>query len=248
MACLAYLSVLLVGAALPIEETDKEILYCNFEVPQEQLQAYLNPMLEPALYEGKAWVTAMMFELSSLKLVTPLGKVPLGGGSELFKLTRNVVRKDTGDKGYLLMNLDFPSGAQGWVQKMGCSATQPGVDCGASTSELQKSGTAHLSSYDGATFDVDFQVTSTPEDYGFLQYVINRPWKVLQQGVRGVVRAARQDGRAAGINYGAYRVEVKSLTSSVFATRWPSFKVDESSARCFWAEELLFEDHDAQRI
>ena len=39
-----------------------------------------------------------MFEVSSLKLKTPLGKLPLGGGSELFKLTTNVVRTENGDK------------------------------------------------------------------------------------------------------------------------------------------------------
>ena len=247
MARLAYVSLWLLGAALPIEETDKDMLYCNFEVEPEHLEAYLNEKLEPELYEGKAWVTAMMFELSTLKLVTPLGKFPLGGGSELFKLTTNVVRRDTGEKGYLLMNLDFPSGAQGWLQKIGCSATQPGVDCGASTSVLEKS-TAQLSAYDDATFEVDFQVTSTPEDPRFLHYVIDRPLKVLQQGVRGVVRVAEQEGKEAKSNYKGYVVKVKSLKSSVFATRWPAFEVNESAFRCFWAQQLVFVDHDADTI
>lgn len=140
--------------ALPIEELDKDMLYCNFPVEPQNLQKYLNPKLEPELFEGKAWVTAMIFEVESLKLMTPLGKLPLGGGSELLKLTTSVVRKDTGDKGYLLMNLDFPSSAQGWVQKLGCSATQPGVNCGDSTVELDKSGSARLSAaYDEATFE-----------------------------------------------------------------------------------------------
>ena len=236
--------------ALPIEESDKDMLYCNFPVEPSNLQSYLNPKLQPELYDGKAWVTAMIFQVASLKLQTPLGKIPLGGGSELFKLTTNVVRNQTGDKGYLLMNLDFPSSAQGWVQKMGCSATQPGVQCGASTAELEKSGSAHLRSYDQVTFDVDFQVTSEHEDSNFLQYVINRPYKALQDGFRGVVRMAHQEGKAAASNYQGYRIKVRSLVTSVFAKRWPSLKVEETvtAARCFWAKQLVFVEHDGEKI
>lgn len=243
-------ALLAVPSALPIEESDKDMLYCNFPVELSNLQSYLNPKLQPELYDGKAWVTAMIFEVASLKLQTPLGKIPLGGGSELFKLTTNVVRNQTGDKGYLLMNLDFPSSAQGWVQKMGCSATQPGVQCGASTADLEKSGSAHLTSYDQVTFDVDFQVTSEHEDSKFLQYVINRPYKALQDGPRGVVRMAHQEGKAAASNYQGYHIKVRSLVSSVFAKRWPSLKVEETvtAARCFWANQLVFVDHDGEKI
>eukprot|EP00438_Fugacium_kawagutii_P032361 Skav234864 [mRNA] locus=scaffold840:245697:246458:- [translate_table: standard] len=212
------------------------MLYCNFPVEPENLEKYLNPKLEPELFEGKAWVTAMIFEVESLKLMTPLGKLPLGGGSELLKLTTSVVRKDTGDKGYLLMNLDFPSSAQGWVQKLGCSATQPGVSCGASTVELDKRGSAQLSAaYDDATFEVHFEVTSQPEDPKFLQYLINRPYKVLQDGDQGVVRVAHQEGRADSSNYQGHQLQVEELTSSVFGKRWPSLAVEESlaKARCF---------------
>ncbi|CAK9029886.1 Uncharacterized protein SCF082_LOCUS18980 [Durusdinium trenchii] len=236
--------------ALPIEEADKDMLYCNFPMEASRLQSYLNPKLEPELYDGKAWVTAMIFEVASLKLQTPLKvSIPLGGGSELFKLTTNVVRKETGDKGYLLMNLDFPSSAQGWIQKIGCSATQPGVQCGASTAVLDKSS-AHITSYDQITFDVDFQVTSEEEDPNFLQYLINRPYKVLQDGPRGVVRMAQQEGKAAAGNYQGYQMKVQSLKSSVFSKRWPSLQVDEdlASARCFWARQLVFVDHDGEEI
>ena len=242
--------LLVPSMALPIEESDKDMLYCNFPVSPENLQSYLNPKLQPELYDGQAWVTAMIFQVASLKLQTPLGKIWLGGGSELFKLTTNVVRRETGDKGYLLMNLDFPSSAEGWIQKMGCSATQPGVKCGASTADLQKTGAKLQSSYDEVTFDVDFQVTSEHEDPKFLQYVINRPYKVLQDGPEGLVRMAQQEGKASPGNYQAYRMKVHSLVSSVFAKRWPSLKVDESltSARCFWADQLVFVDHDGEKI
>ena len=235
--------------ALPIQESDKDMLYCNFPVEPSNLQSYLNPKLQPELYAGKAWVTAMIFQVESLKLQTPLGQIPLGGGSELFKLTTNVVRKETGDKGYLLMNLDFPSSAQGWVQKMGCSATQPGVKCGASTAQLDK-GSAHLTSYDQVTFDAKFEVTIEQEDPEFLQYVINRPYKVLQDGVQGEVRVARQEGKAVASNYQAYSMRVQSLVSSVFAKRYPTLKVDESQAasRCFWSKQLVFVDHDGEKI
>lgn len=245
----AMVALLLVPSmALPIEESDKDMLYCNFPVSPENLQSYLNPKLQPELYEGQAWVTAMIFQVASLKLKTPLGKIWLAGGSELFKLSTNVVRRETGDKGYLLMNLDFPSSAEGW--RMGCSATQPGVKCGASTADLQKTGAHLASSYDEVTFDVDFQVTSEHEDPKFLQYVINRPYKVLQDGPEGLVRMAHQEGKASPGNYQAYRMKVHSLVSSVFAKRWPSLKVDESLtfARCFWADQLVFVDHDGEKI
>ncbi|CAE6913054.1 unnamed protein product [Symbiodinium natans] len=234
------------------------MLYCNFPVDAGNLQSYLSPKLKPELFEGKAWVTAMIFNVESLKLETIFGKVAIGGGSELLKLTTNVVRADNGDKGYLLMNLDFPSGAQGWVQKLtskiGCSATQPGVKCGSTTAVLAKSGSAHLEesdeSYDGVTYDVAFEV-------------INRPYKVLQDGPQGVVRVAHQEGKDAPSNYRGYKgfvgscgnvwlvtVNVESLFSSVFAKRWPDLKVDESfaSAHCFWADQLVFVDHDGDKI
>ena len=252
MVSLKAIFVVLLSAlcmALPIEEADKDMLYCNFPVEPSNLQSYLNPKLQPELYEGKAWVTAMIFEVASLKLKTPLGKIPLGGGSELFKLTTNVVRKTTGDKGYLLMNLDFPSSAQGWIEKMGCSATQPGVQCGATTADLEKSGSAHVASYDHVTFDVEFEMTSEPEDSEFLQYIINRPYKVLQDA-QGVARVARQDGKDAPGNYRGYRLKLQSLVSSVFAKRWPKLHVEESqaAARCFWSDQLIFVDHDGEQI
>ena len=32
--------------------------------------------------------------------------------------------------GYLMLDLDFPQGARGWMQRAGCSFTQKGLHCG----------------------------------------------------------------------------------------------------------------------
>ena len=58
LAVAVYLWHLSGVVGLPIEETDKNMLYCNFPVDAGNLQSYLSPKLKPELFEGKAWVTA----------------------------------------------------------------------------------------------------------------------------------------------------------------------------------------------
>ncbi|CAJ1364027.1 unnamed protein product [Effrenium voratum] len=197
MALISLFACLVSVAALPIEETDTNLIYCNFPVEPEVLANYLNgDKLMPDLYEGKAWVSLMVFNLESLKLQSPLGKIPMGGGGEMVKLSTYVRTKDSASKaGYLMLDLDFPQGARGWMQRAGCSFTQKGLHCG----EVEVQVSANLtsvfaSSSDGASLSAEFEVLEE-EDAKFLEYIIYRPYKVLQEGKQGTVRMAKQEGK-----------------------------------------------------
>ena len=63
MALISLFACLVSVAALPIEETDTNLIYCNFPVEPEVLANYLNgDKLMPDLYEGKAWVCFLSWQ------------------------------------------------------------------------------------------------------------------------------------------------------------------------------------------
>lgn len=240
-------------AAQPIQETDHEVLYINYPVDPATLSAYLNPVLKPDIYEGSAWVTAMVFELSSLKLVTPLGNIPVASNSGILVKMFTHVEMPGSHKGYVILNLDFPPGLMGFTQRFGCSATQPGVNCG--RCDVNRTHTANgvvdeVSTKDEANAHIEYKVTSQSEDEEFLKFILYRPWKVLQDGKQGKVRAAKQDGKDAPGYVAGSRVEVSKITNHLFEKRWPEWQssIAYDKVRAFYSKECTFVDHSADPI
>uniref|UniRef100_A0A0G4G0G2 Uncharacterized protein n=1 Tax=Chromera velia CCMP2878 TaxID=1169474 RepID=A0A0G4G0G2_9ALVE len=245
--------------ALRVRETDGDLLYLNFPVSLEKMRAFLDPKLEPETFKGTAWATAVIFKVTKLEMDTALGWVSLPSGSTLVKLQTYVKQGDK--KGYLLMNLDFPSGISGWTQKIGCQQREKGASCGTSdTTRGSKGGNKRFEvvrckePYAFENF-VEYEVTEEEEDKEFLEFVLSRPFKIEQEkkgGVKGtVVRVGAQEGKDDPSLIQGKRVKLTKLNWLQFQKKWPFLEVDETTMAntvAFLSDRLVFIDNEAEPV
>jgi uncharacterized protein YqjF (DUF2071 family) len=152
----------------------------------------VSPVLDIDVYDGYAWLIIETFHLDKLYLDMPLfGWVDSHTSGWIVKTKALVSYK--GRPGQLIWNMDFDKSVSGWIQSLGCSITQHGIDCRMAKMNMwQEKGRIHQTaiSSDGARLNSSFALTNATGITDFTQWVLNHYQSKVVQSSSGSVYIA----------------------------------------------------------
>ena len=241
-----YLSLLMVSLQQDIRETDDNLLWINVPVNVKDINKFLTPGLIPSIYQDKAWISILLFNIVSIEsqIFGRWINLPLSKG--LTTKVSLLVETQNGEKGYLLLSLDVESGFAGAIKSFGCSQTQLGVIC-----ETTKKIDLNPSKFTWIT-DQDYYVkgsynikSESFENKEFSKFIIDRPFKFESE--KGKTYFSPQEDKENPKNFEVNTIEFTNISSNILNKRFgiPNFYENDLCKNniCFWGNYLQFQDH-----
>lgn len=205
------------AVGLTVRETDHSLVVISIPISPSVVQKYLNDDLQPIVYNESAWLAFYSFEIFSLEAKIGSKFIPMpGAGGIIIKTVLFVMKKDSSQKGYMILDMDFSSG----LQALGCSTTQPGVNCYHSSASFLNSSCVAVTTEDQLTLKMAYKNSSVPADTTLVAMATDLHWKYEQKDVKGSWTVGNQTGH---VHEPATAITLTSFKSNLIAHRhgWP---------------------------
>lgn len=232
-----------------IRESDDNILWVNIPVEVNDIKQFLTPDLQPSIYNEKAWISVMLFNINSIKTNVSGFWVEVPMTTGLTTKISLLVETAKGEMGYLILSMDFDSGFIGTLKALGCSKTEIGVICEVCKSlQLDHSNTTWVSKH-GHMLTAAYNVNESKyENSDFAKFIAYRPYK-FEKDSNSKTYFYKQAGKDSKRNFEFKSINMTNIQSNILTKRFGILsKYEENLCRdniCFWSNYLVFEDDGA---
>lgn len=249
MKIFVFLIVLTFISTFHIRESDDNIFWVNVPVDKEDIQQFLTPDLLPSIYNDKAWISIMLFNIYSIKTNVSGFWVEVPMTTGLTNKISVLVETKKGEKGYLILSMDFDSGIIGTIKSIGCGKTEIGVICETCKSLNNDHSNTQWITKHGYMMTASYKVNESEyENLEFAKFVSNRPFK-FEKDSNSKTYFYQQAGKDSKSNFDFKSINVTNVQSNILNRRFGLVsKYEENLCKnnvCFWSNHLVFEDDGA---